>query len=106
MSATTIPTIGDTYEYTHLTSRADHWYATGRADGHRYLNTGQPKRGLLHPRECDPHSTGKCAKCYDQWEDRESAVTNVVRYMDNSIEVHLADGTRHEVVSPHGDACY
>lgn len=106
MSASTIPAIGDTYKYAHLASRAARYYMTGQASGHRFIDTGQPKRGLLSPRECDPHATGGCVKCYDQWEDRKSTVTNVVRYMDNSTEVHLADGTRHEVVPPHGDACY
>lgn len=106
MSAATIPAIGDTYKCTHLASHADRWYATGRADGHRYLNTGQPKRGLLSPRECDPHATGGCVKCYDQREDRESTVSTLAYYMDNSVEVWLEDGTCHEVIAPHGDRCY
>ena len=103
MSATTIPAIGDKFEYSVLVSKADYWHRLGREDGHRSLGF---KPGVGFPRECDPDGTYSCPMCYDQWGKRTSTVVSVDHYMDNSIEVRLADGTRREVTPPSGDACY
>lgn len=103
MSDTTIPAIGDEFEYSVLVSECEFWYEQGREDGHRHLGF-KPGVGLI--RECDPDNTRSCPKCFDQWEVRTSTVTDLAYYMDNSIEVRLADGARRTIVAPHGDACY
>lgn len=101
MSATTIPAIGDKFEYSVLASKADWRYKHSITEpGHQFIG------GTLGGRECDPEGTYSCPMCYDQWEKRTSTVVSVDHYMDNSIEVTLADGARREVVAPHGDRCY
>lgn len=100
MSTTTFPAVGESFDYQVIVSKADYWFAQGRESGHRSL-------GFQKGRECSPgRSNRSCPKCFDQWETRTSTVTAVVAYMDNSTEVHLADGTRRTVVAPHGDACF
>lgn len=103
MSANTIPTVGELHEYSVIVSKADFWHRRGDEKGHMFLGF---KPGVGFPRECDPDNTRSCHLCYDQWEVRTSPVVSVVPYMDNSIEVRLEDGTRHNVVQPHGDVCY
>lgn len=100
MSATTIPAVGDLHEYDVVVSEADWRHKNSiTMPGHYYI-------GTAHRRECDPEGTHSCPLCHDQWEVRTSVVTEVVQYMDNSTEVHCADGTRHTVAHPHGDVCY
>lgn len=100
MSTTTIPNVGDLFEYDVIVSKADWQHKNSiTMPGHYFV-------GYTHRRECDPDNTRSCALCYDQWEVRTSVVTEVIPYMDNSIEVRCEDGTRRNVVQPHGDVCY
>lgn len=52
------------------------------------------------------HIARACTECFDQYEPRTSTVVKIVPWMDNSVEIVLADGHWHEIVAPHGDACF
>lgn len=108
----TIPAVGDTYSYRVAITRAtrtrdQEWPGNhGTVGEHRRGwfkdNTGKPYVAL----GCDLDNKGACPECFDQYETRTSAVAKVQHWMDNSVEVTLADGTTHMAVWPHGDACY
>lgn len=99
-TTTTALTIGSEYSYSTIVSHADFWFAKGSEKGHRSL-------GFRKGRECSPGNGNRsCTKCYDQWEDHTSTIVAIQHYMDNSVEVTLADGTTHTAVMPHGDVCF
>lgn len=56
------------------------------------------------PFECRP--TCKCGTCNGTTTKHTSTVKRVQNYMDNSVEVVLADGHNHMLIAPHGDACF
>lgn len=56
------------------------------------------------PFECRP--TCKCGTCNGVTTHHTSTVESVISYMDNSVEVKLADGHNHMLVVPHGDVCF
>lgn len=110
MSSTTIPATGDTFTYDVIVSNRE-WGYGGTSGftpaGHRTTRNIKTETGhIRHTRECDPEGKRACPKCFDQWETRTSTVVGVQHWMDNSIEVTLADGTRRTVVAPHGDVCF
>lgn len=112
MSSTTIPAIGDTFTYDVIVSSAS------RPQDHswpgNYGVAGEHKRGWFKDADgkayvthgCDLDRKRACPECFDQWETRTSTVVGVQHWMDNSIEVALADGVTRTVVAPHGDACF
>ena len=110
MTTTTLPAVGDTFEYDVIVSKREWGYGGMSAfspAGHRATAAIPTETGHLRPtRQCDPKGKRVCPKCFDQWEKRTSTVASVTFYMDNSIEVVLEDGTRRNVVAPHGDACF
>ncbi|WNM68739.1 hypothetical protein SEA_SOOS_9 [Gordonia phage Soos] len=112
MSTSTIPAVGDSFDYQVIASTAEFWHSKGNQPGHRgtgpvfVIKPNGDRKIKGYGRECDPNADRTCALCFDQWETRTSTVTSVASFMDNSIEVYLADGTRRMVVAPHGDACF
>lgn len=56
------------------------------------------------PFECRPIC--KCGTCNGTTTKHTSTVKRVQNYMDNSVEVKLADGHNHMLVAPHGDVCF
>jgi hypothetical protein len=112
MSTITIPAIGDSFAYEVIVSHAslpqDHsWPGNhGVVGEHKrgWFKDANGKSYVAHG--CDLDRKRACAECFDQWQTRTSTVVSVQHYMDNSIEVVLADGTRRTVVAPNGDACF
>jgi len=108
----TIPAVGDTFEYKVIVSRAtrsrDHSWPghAGVVGDHKrgWFKDANGKAYVTHG--CDLDRKQACTECFDQWETRTSTVVDVQHWMDNSVEVVLADGTRRTVVAPHGDACF
>jgi hypothetical protein len=62
------------------------------------------------PRDCQRTYTCVCGTCDGTSSEVEAEVTEVIYWMDNSIEVvGLADDGRYyrqTMVAPHGDRCY
>lgn len=106
------PRVGDEFTYDVIVSRAT------RPQDHSWPGThgvvGEHKRGWFKDENgkpyvthgCDLDRKRACPECFDQRERRTSTVVRVDHWMDNSIEVVLADGARRQVVAPHGDACF
>lgn len=95
-----LPAIGDVWTYQVIVSEADYWHKKGNEPGHRYL-------GFQKGRECSPGAKNQsCPLCFDQWETRTAKIVDVQRFMDNSVEIVLDNGTRRMVVDPYGDACF
>lgn len=111
-SVDTYPAVGDEFTYSVIVSRKKNdTFSPWAPEGHRSLGTvwvdtpeGRKIKG--YARECDPQAERSCPDCYDQWEQRTSTVVRVQYWMDNSIDVVLADGETRTVVAPHGDACF
>lgn len=99
---TTIPAVGDEITYTQLSNYhpnppCRYAYYAGQpipfADGATYVKR---VNGCACPDGAHQYRT----------ETRTSTVAEVIYWMDNSIELVLADGHREQVVAPHGDACF
>lgn len=112
MRVAEIPAVGDEFSYSVIVSRGQRSAGSSWApEGHRELgrimvDTPQGRKIKGYARECDPQADRSCPVCYDQWETRTSTVVKVQYWMDNSIEVVLADGARRQVEAPHGDVCF
>lgn len=69
-----------------------------------YSRTTGSKMIQNRPFECRPMC--QCGTCNGVTTHHTSTVESVISYMDNSIEVKLADGHTHMLVAPHGDVCF
>lgn len=69
-----------------------------------YSRTTGSKMIQNRPFECRPMC--QCGTCNGVTTHHTSTVESVIPYMDNSIEVKLADGHTHMLVAPHGDVCF
>lgn len=96
----TRPQIGDTLTYTLAPG--------GTATPNPMLDTRRKNYCMagrtIH--EAIPDSLYSCAECKAPWERFTSRIRAIIDHLDGSVQVTLVDGTRHEVIVPHGDRCY
>lgn len=113
MRVAEIPAVGDEFSYSVIVSEKKYGHngMTWRPEGHRELgrvmvDTPEGRKIKGWARECDPTADRVCPDCFDQWETRTSTVVEVRYWMDNSVDVILANGEFRTVVVPHGDVCF